>query len=117
VRQQREEKIKTISEENEKVFNGTQNAMFLIEVSDTNAFKYVRNNTALVKTTGLSNLSDKTPREVFGDKVGELLCSNYSLCVQAGVPISYEETLVIPVGERNWATTLTPHVSGCSKYW
>lgn len=108
VRQQREEEIKTISKENEKVFNGTQNAMFLIEVSGANSFRYVRNNTALEKTMGLPNLSGKTPGEVFGDKDSELLCSNYSRCIQAGTPISYEENPVLPVGERNLVTTLTP---------
>lgn len=107
-RQHREEKIKTISEENEKVFNGTQDVMFLIEVSGTGDYRYLRSNTALEKKTGLPDLSGKTPVEVFGDKVGSLLCSNYSRCVQAGILISYEETLVLPVGERTWATTLTP---------
>lgn len=108
VRQQREDRIKTISEENEKLFNGTQDAMFLIEVSGTNSFRYVRNNIALEKTTGLSDMSGKTPGEVFGDEIGSVFCSNYSRCVQAGEPIYYEENPVLPVGERFLVTTLTP---------
>lgn len=108
VRQQREDRIKTISEENEKLFNGTQDAMFLIEVSGPNSFRYVRNNIALEKTTGLSDLSGKTPGEVFGDEIGSVFCSNYSRCVQAGEPIYYEENPVLPVGERFLVTTLTP---------
>jgi len=108
VRQQREEKIKTISEEYEKVFNGTQDNMFLVEVLDANTFRFVRNNLAHEKSTGLLNLSGKTPEEALGEEAGSLIASNYSRCIQAGVPISYEETLVLPAGEHTWATTLTP---------
>lgn len=109
-RKQAEEDLKRISDEFEKVFHGTQNAMFLVEVICKNAFRYIRNNQAHEKATGISadHLKGKTPQELVGEALGNRIASNYSQCIQVEAPISYEETLDLPAGKRTWSTTLTP---------
>jgi len=98
------------SEEFERVFHSTQDALFLMEVGDDGSFTFIRNNRAHEEATGLS-LSDirgKTPHELLGEELGNRVVENYRRCVRTGKPISYEETLLLPGGERTWQTTLTP---------
>lgn len=91
------------------VFNSTQDAMFLVEVTK-GGFKYVMNNKTHRKKTGLlaKYLNGKSPQELLGDKVGGVISSNYQKCVDLRAPISYEERLELPAGFAIWATTLTP---------
>ena len=109
-RKQMEEELKTLAEDYEKVFNGTQDAMFLIEVEEGGNFRFIRNNHAHEQATGLKKeeIQGKTPVELLGEEMGKKVEENYRLCVEKAKPITYEETLNLPVGERLWLTTLTP---------
>ncbi len=109
-RKEMEAKLKTVFNEYETVFQGTQAAMFLVEVIGENTFRYLRNNRAHAQASGLSteNLAGKTPQELTGAEQGENIAANYKRCVEAAAPISYEEVLKLPGGERTWYTTLTP---------
>lgn len=103
------EKIEELSAELEMVFNGTQDAMFLVRVED-GEFRYMRNNAAHQKLTGFSleDIKDRTLVEVAGKEIGEALKANYQRCVDSKKPITYEETMALPTGKRTWLTTLTP---------
>ncbi|SMP76532.1 PAS domain S-box-containing protein/diguanylate cyclase (GGDEF) domain-containing protein [Desulfonatronum zhilinae] len=104
-----------ISSEYERVFQSTQDAMFLIRVDEGPEFRFIRNNQSHQERTGLSLdvLRDTTPQELLGPEIGDELEANYRRCMQAGKPISYEERLALPGGERLWHTTLTPvHENG-----
>lgn len=107
---QAQQEYKQLTDEYEKVFNGTQDAMFLVEVKGNGDFMFLRNNLAHQQQTGISftDIQGKTPRELLGHKLGEQMAANYKACLQKGAPLSYEETLNLPAGERTWATTLTP---------
>lgn len=109
-RKRDEERLKKISQEFEQVFNGTQDAMFLVAVEDDNTFRYIRTNKAHQKATGLSleTLRDKTPHELVGQKAGEAIAANYRRCIATAGPLEYEEELDLPGGRKIWATTLTP---------
>lgn len=106
-------KITQQAYEHEVVFNCAQSAMFLIEVRENGVFRYIRNNTARQQSTGLSlaQLEGKTPGEVFPAKMAEALSQKYQACVDARRPISYEETLELPVGTTIWRTRLSPVMS------
>ncbi|MFP4107729.1 MAG: diguanylate cyclase [Desulfonatronovibrio sp.] len=110
VQKETEDRIKKISQEYEKVFNGTQEPMFLVKVEDNQTFRFIRNNMAHQKATGipLDKLRGNTPEDLLGEGPGKKIVSNYQRCVDAGKPISYEEKLNLPGGERLWYTTLTP---------
>ncbi len=105
-----EEETKRVAREYETVFHGAQDSIFLMEVTGPNQFRYTRNNLTHERTTGLTTaaIRGKTPRELLGQELGETVSTNYQRCVDAKVPISYEETLELPAGRRTWATTLTP---------
>ncbi len=96
--------------EYETVFEGTQSAMFLVEVVDSKTFRYIRSNRVQQQLTGLSQelLQGKTPQELLGPELGKQIARRYSQCLQTGLPITYEETLSLPGGAKTWHTTLTP---------
>lgn len=105
-----EKEISRLTKEYEKVFNGTQDAMFLIKVLKNGEFRYVRNNLAHQNKTGilLEQIMDKSPQELLGKEMGDIVSENYKKCVLASKSIVYEEELNLPGGERIWLTTLTP---------
>jgi histidinol-phosphatase (PHP family) len=57
-------------------------------------------------------VNGKTPREVFGAEQGSELIAHYRRCIELRRPISYEETLDLPVGRRVWQTQLSPVFRG-----
>ncbi len=105
-----QERLRHVNDEYEQVFNGTQDAMFLISVEDAESFRFIRNNETHQAATGISleAIRDKTPEQLLGEEAGKEVVQNYINCVKAGKPIFYEEDLDLPKGKRTWATTLTP---------
>ena len=107
---QTEQELMRLADEYEKVFNGTQDAMFLMRVTEDGNFRFIRNNSAHQIKTGITQeaIRDKSPQELLGKEMGDVVASNYQKCVNAEHSITYEETLVLPEGKRFWLTTLTP---------
>ena len=105
-----ERELSRISSEFEKVFNGTQDAMFLVQVVEPGEFRFIRNNTAHQRKTGLLPvlIRDKTPQELLGEEMGDSIADNYQRCVDTKGSVTYEEKLTLPEGTRFWLTTLTP---------
>jgi len=105
-----EKEISRLKEEYEKVFNGTQDAMFLIKVLLNGDFIYIRNNLAhQVKTKiSLEQIMNKSPQDLLGKEMGDVVSANYQRCVDKKRSITYEEELNLPGGDRIWQTTLTP---------
>jgi len=101
--------IGELSTDLEMIFNGTHDAMFLVKV-DKGEFCYIRNNSAHQLLTGfhLNDLKNKTPVELVGKEIGEVVEANYQKCIEANTIITYEEILELPGGIRNWLTTLKP---------
>ena len=92
------------------LFNKSTTSIFLIEVLPDNSFKYISTNYTHQKSTGipLDVIAGKTPEELFGKEIGQLLSSNYKKCLQAKNSINYEETIQLPTGTGTWLTTLDP---------
>ena len=109
-REKTEERLRQVNKEYERVFNGTQDAMFLVSVEGAGNFRFMRNNEAHQAASGISleAIRDKTPEQLLGEELGRKVTRNYISCVKAGKPISYEEDLDLPGGKRTWFTTLTP---------
>lgn len=124
-RKRAEEEIRALSTEYETVFNGTQDCIFLIRVTDDGEFRFIRNNLAHETATGLTTetLHEKTPEELLGKQAGSVISANYQRCLETNSPIIYEETLNLPAGEKTWETLLTPvirdgrvtHIVGSSR--
>lgn len=105
-----ENRLQQVLNEYNTVFNGTQDSMFLVNVIDEGTYQYIRNNRTHAETTGLTpeSFMQKTPQELLGHELGDIIAANYRRCVRAAHPISYEETLDLPGGTKTWYTTLTP---------
>ena len=80
------------------VYNGVEHLIFTIDVSDSGEFRYAGWNEPTARATGVSNADviGKTPKEVFGEVEGENFDRKYSQCLNAGVPIHYEENIIFP---------------------
>jgi diguanylate cyclase (GGDEF)-like protein/PAS domain S-box-containing protein len=116
--EEQQETIVQLTLEMEKVFNGTNDAVFLVQV-ENGQLRYLQTNKAHQKSTGFSldMIRDKTPVELLGEELGKVIEANYRKCLEAKETITYEETLVLPAGERVWFTSLTPVVEyGKVKY-
>ena len=109
-RKEAELALQNLLQEYDVLFNGVQDAVFLIEVDEAGEFRYLRTNLAHQKKTGISleMIQGKTPIELVGEELGSVLCANYQRCLDSGQPVTYEETLDLPGGRRTWSTTLTP---------
>ena len=105
-----ETKLYTLYNEFEHIFNGSQDALFLIEIVD-GQFVFLRNNESYFKHTGISldSFRGKTPIEVFGKDIGNVLNSNYQRCVDAGKAIQYDEEIELNGQQTYWHTVLSPY--------
>ncbi|TVP95716.1 MAG: sensor domain-containing diguanylate cyclase [Acholeplasmatales bacterium] len=110
---QAELEIKRLNEEYQRIFNGTQDTMFLVEILGYRRFRFIRNNTMHEKLTGISyeQLKGKTPEDLMGEEVGAQITSHYQRCVDLQEAITYEERLPFKTGYTTWLTTLTPHIN------
>jgi diguanylate cyclase (GGDEF)-like protein/PAS domain S-box-containing protein len=106
-----EEKIKELLDQNETIFNGTQNGLFLISVqSGPRRYRYIKCNQSFADISGMpaEDFIQKTPEEMFGGKTGDKFSRSFSQCIKSKQPLSQEETLTLPSGSRIWSSALTP---------
>ncbi len=92
------------------VFNGTQDALFLVEMLKDGNFRYVRNNNAYLEKFGLKGeeIINKTPKQVFGEELGKRFCSYYKDCVQAKKVVIFEDDLILNGKRKVFLTKLLP---------
>lgn len=107
---EKECKLKRLSEDYERVFHGSREALFLVEVKAGNQFRFVRTNPTHQQLTGISleEIAGKTPVELLGKTLGTRIQENYERCVSNKKTITYEEEISLPGGMRRWETSLTP---------
>lgn len=92
------------------IFNHSAEAIFLVNVSLDGKFIVETINPTYESAIGIvaSNIAGKTPSEVMSTQIATHFEECFRACVIAGVPISYEETLALPMGNRTWRTILVP---------
>ncbi len=92
------------------IVEGVEEAIFVVAVESDGSFRFVTNNPAHERTTGLprSQLADATPEEILPPEVAKHVNRQYRACLEAGRAIRYHETLDLPAGRGHWHTTLTP---------
>lgn len=104
-----EAKLEETLREYQIIFDNVQNSMFLIDVDD-DEFRFQKLNPQHEEKTGIKteDVKGKTPVEVLGEEQGGKLNENYRKCIRKGEPITYEEILKLPTGEKKWLTRLAP---------
>jgi len=97
----------------ETVFENTQDALFVIDVTEDHEFYIERVNAIYEEMVGLSNteLAGKTPTEAVGDKIGSTIESRYRKCVQRQETITYPEEIPVAGEQGLLETELTPVIS------
>src|SRR5690606_36233357 len=120
-----EQQMQTLRRDYEMVFQGSNDAIFLLEVSENGGFLFLRSNHMHQKLTGIlqEEFSQKSPVQLLGNLVGTQVEDNLSSCLRSAESISYEEILETKNGRQIWYTTLNPvlengkvtHIAGVSR--
>jgi diguanylate cyclase (GGDEF)-like protein/PAS domain S-box-containing protein len=110
IRKKAGEDIKKIDQEYKIVFNGSQDAMFLINVNRDNSFAYHMVNKGYEKDVGIpaEKVRGLTPKGIYGEQVGKQIEDHYIDCIEAKKPIIYEEAFTLFEKKKVWHTLLSP---------
>ncbi|HWQ51714.1 MAG TPA: PAS domain S-box protein, partial [Terriglobales bacterium] len=108
LRRQKQE-LEAVLAELEVIFNSAQDAIFLMAY-DGEKFSYIRNNRRHQELTGYTSeeMYGKTPYELLGEETGAIVEKSYLRCIALGESITFEETLTMRRGTRDWLTNLSP---------
>ena len=92
------------------VFKISNDALFLIEVTDDGKFVYNLLNRTYERLIALKTeeVKGKTPKEVFGEKMGQRIVNNFQKCLAEKDTLSYQEEMILSSGKRKWLTKLSP---------
>lgn len=110
LRNKAQEEVEKIDREYRTVFNGSQDAMFLVNVNDEKSFTYYMINKGYELDVGISSemVYGLTPQDLYGKLFGDQIVSHYIDCIAAGKPITYEETFSVNGVQKVWHTLLSP---------
>lgn len=102
--------IKKLLNQYDIVFNGTQDALFLVEMLEDRSFKYIRSNDAYLEEFELKRdqMINKSPKEVFGEEIGERFSNYYKNCIDRKKVDVFEDVLVVNGNKKIFLTKLTP---------
>ncbi|QJE74157.1 PAS domain-containing protein [Aerophototrophica crusticola] len=91
-------------------FDNTAESLFSFAITPDGGFAFEELNPAHQRSTGLriAEIRGKRLEEVLPGPIAAEVSANYRRCLEAGHPISYEETLELPAGKRCWDTVLVP---------
>ena len=90
------------------IYENVREAIFVVDVEEDNTFRYQGFNPAAVSLTGIENIENKTPEEIFPPEVASTVIGRYQKCVYERSSISYEECLPFKGENTWWLTTLNP---------
>ena len=94
----------------QSIYDGVEQAIFLVDVEENERFRYVSYNPAAEKLSGFSTseIQGKTPDEFMSPEAANWVIKKFRTCAMAKESITFEEYLPFR-GEDSWfLTTLTP---------
>ena len=100
-----------------EIFDNISVCMFLLDVTSDGRFKFAGFNPAEEKAVGLTSaeVSGKFVEEVFSGELAAKLTATYRRCLEAGGPISYDDELSLPSGQRSFHSNLIPMRNGTGR--
>jgi PAS domain S-box-containing protein len=109
-RKQQETALKESEQFLRSIYDGVEEAIFVIDVRDEGEFVYQGFNPTCTHITGISatEVKDKTPEQLLSPELAEAVRQNYQNCLDAGVAIAYEELLPFQGKDIWWLTNLNP---------
>ncbi len=92
------------------IYNGADQVIFVVDVSEDGQFRYAGWNAATETSTGISSadVKGKSPEEIFTPTVAADFRQNYIDCLAAGSSISYENRTELAGVEYWFVMILTP---------
>ena len=92
------------------IYNGSNQVIFVVDVTSEGEFRYAGWNAATEASTGIfsNDVKGKTPEEVFPPPVAADFRQRYVDCLAAGSSISYENSAELEGVEYWFIVTLTP---------
>lgn len=114
-RKQAEAVIREKEDRYREIFDNVSDALSLLEVTENGRFRYIEINPALAASAGVQRdeLIGKFVGETLAPEDAQALVAKYSRCVEAGVAVEEEVTLLMPSGRRTYHSTLIP-VRNCN---
>ncbi len=108
-RKQAEAQVKEKEAFLRSIYDGIENGIFVLDVTDDGDFRFIAFNPYLQRITGLAEaeLIGKTPQEA-QIPAWDVVTQHYQTCLEVGHSIAYEEQIVLNHQETVWYTTLTP---------
>jgi PAS domain S-box-containing protein len=108
-RKQAEEELRQREAFLSSIYNGANEAIFVIDVAD-NEFRYAGFNRLAEEYGRVSDRDGKhkTPEEAYGHEIGAVFRQNYQRCLREGRSISYTEEIPLAEGTIWTLTTLSP---------
>jgi PAS domain S-box-containing protein len=109
-RKQTEAQLRQREEFLRSIYDGAEQAIFVVEVTAEAEFRYLDFNRVSERYAGVTNQSiqGKIPEEAFGTEVGSAIRQHYARCLQAATSITYEEKLDFAAQTIWTLTTLSP---------
>ena len=92
------------------IYNGSNQAIFVVDVAADGDFRYAGWNAATEASTGFlsAEVKGKTPEELFPPTVAADFRQRYVDCLAAGSSICYENSAELEGAERWYMVTMTP---------
>lgn len=90
------------------IYNNVQEAIFVVDIASDHTFRYQAFNPAAIRLTGVTNVKNKTPRQILPVEVALIVEEHYRECLESQATISYEECLPFQGKDTWWLTTLNP---------
>ncbi|WP_414622857.1 PAS domain S-box protein [Calothrix sp. CCY 0018] len=92
------------------VYDGADNALVVVDVTEDGNFHYAGVNAAAESSSGLdkTQIVGKTPEELFGEVEGAKLSQSYRKCVETGQSCSFEESVTFKNRPTWYLNTINP---------
>jgi PAS domain S-box-containing protein len=92
------------------IFEHLAEGLFVIDARPDGSFVLDTINPANARATGLDPVASRgrTMEEILPPAAAAQVVRRYRECIDAGVPVEFEETVELPVGVRRWHTVLVP---------
>jgi len=109
-RRRMEEALRDSEARYREIFENTSDGIFVVEVTPDQRFRTLSYNPAQEKMLGISAAEavGRFPSEYLAPEIAERVNTDNSRCIEAGKPMSFEETFDLPGGRAHFSTTLVP---------
>jgi len=105
-----EQTVTRLLQEMTLLFDSTQDALFLLEITDHGRFVYKNANQAMLVmcSSAAPDIAGLSPEDIFGEVEVMVLLENLRRCQINGTRTVFELELPSPAGPRIWLITLSP---------